>query len=95
MVAAQQHHVAAGDRLRAAERVGLPLHHQDRHADDDAVASLITPPSLDLVERLELRPVSALVNSVRNNGPQLLEPLPPEEVREPIQLDLLSGPNPK
>jgi putative SOS response-associated peptidase YedK len=67
----------------------------DRHADDDAVASLITPPSLDLVERLELRPVSALVNSVRNNGPQLLEPLPPEEVREPIQLDLLSGPNPK
>jgi hypothetical protein len=32
---------------------------------------------------------------VRNNGPQLLEALPPEEVREPIQLDLLSGPNPK
>jgi putative SOS response-associated peptidase YedK len=67
----------------------------DRHSDDEEVASLITPPSLELVERLELRPVSALVNSVRNNGPQLLEALPPEEVREPIQLDLLSGPNPK
>jgi hypothetical protein len=39
--------------------------------------------------------VSPLVNSVRNNGPTLLEPLPPEEVREPIQLDLLAGPNPE
>ena len=67
----------------------------DRRADDDTVASLITPPSPELVEQLELRPVSALVNSVRNNGPQLLEPLPAEEVREPIQLDLLSGPNQK
>jgi putative SOS response-associated peptidase YedK len=67
----------------------------DRRADDDAVASLVAPPSLDLIEKLELRPVSPLVNSVRNNGPQLLEALPPEEVREPIQLDLLAGPNPK
>jgi putative SOS response-associated peptidase YedK len=65
----------------------------DRGSGDDAVASLITPPTLDLVARLELRPVSALVNSVRNNGPQLLEALPPQEVREPIQLDLLAGPN--
>jgi hypothetical protein len=39
--------------------------------------------------------VSPLVNSVRNNGPELLAPLPPEEVREPLQLDLLAGPNPK
>jgi putative SOS response-associated peptidase YedK len=67
----------------------------DRSAGDEAVASLIAPPSLDLIAQLELRPVSPLVNSVRNNGPQLLEPLPPEEVREPIQLDLLAGPNPK
>jgi putative SOS response-associated peptidase YedK len=34
---------------------------------------LTTPPSLDLVESLELRPVSSKVNNVRNNGPELLE----------------------
>jgi putative SOS response-associated peptidase YedK len=67
----------------------------DTGADDEAVASLIAPPSLELIGKLELRPVSPLVNSVRNNGPQLLEALPPEEVREPIQLDMLAGPNPK
>src|SRR5690606_431634 len=67
----------------------------DRPGDDAAITSLIAPPSLDLIARMELRPVSPLVNSIRNNGPELLEPLPPEEVREPIQLDLLAGPNPK
>ena len=67
----------------------------DRPADDVAVAALVTPPSLDLIAQLELRPVAPLVNSVRNNGHQLLDPLPAEEVREPIQLDLLAGPNPK
>lgn len=40
---------------------------------------------LDLLEpaapgRLEARPVSALVSNVRNNGPELIEPIPPEEV---------------
>ncbi|HYH29527.1 MAG TPA: SOS response-associated peptidase [Pseudonocardia sp.] len=67
----------------------------DRGSDDDGVTSLVTPPSLDLIAKLELRPVSPLVNNVRNNGAQLLEALPPEEVREPIQLDLLAGPNPQ
>jgi putative SOS response-associated peptidase YedK len=67
----------------------------DMRADADAVTELLRPPSLDLVSALELRPVSPLVNSVRNNGPQLVEELPPEEVREPLQLDLLAGPNAK
>ena len=40
---------------------------------DDVTELLATPPSLDLVESLELRPVSTKVNSVRNNGPELLE----------------------
>ena len=35
---------------------------------------LTTPPSAELVASLELRPVSTKVNSVRNNGPELLEP---------------------
>lgn len=42
--------------------------------DSDDVSELLgTPPSLELVESLELRPVSTKVNSVRNNGPELLE----------------------
>lgn len=66
----------------------------DRDAGDDAVAALLAPPPEELIARFELRPVSPLVNSVRNNGPELLAPLPPEEVTEPLQLDLLAGPNP-
>lgn len=60
-------------------------------ADGASVADLLTPPSAELVATLELRPVSALVNSVRNNGPELLAPLAPDDVAEPLQLDLLSG----
>lgn len=67
----------------------------DLPAKDDAVAALLAPPSEELVASLELRPVSSLVNSVRNNGPELLAELPPDDVREPLQLDLLAGPNPE
>jgi putative SOS response-associated peptidase YedK len=65
----------------------------DVRADDDSVAALLAPPSAELVAALELRPVSSLVNSVRNNGPELLAPF--EDVPEPLQLDLLAGPNPE
>jgi putative SOS response-associated peptidase YedK len=42
--------------------------------DSDDVSELLsTPPSLDLVESLELRPVSSKVNNVRNNGADLVE----------------------
>jgi putative SOS response-associated peptidase YedK len=61
----------------------------DMGGGDDAVSALLAPPSEDLIAALELRPVSALVNSVRNNGPELLEPLPAEEA-EPLQLDLMN-----
>jgi putative SOS response-associated peptidase YedK len=67
----------------------------DRSPDDDAVAALLAPASAELVARMELRPVSPLVNNVRNNGPELVEELPPGEVAEPLQLDLLAGPNPQ
>ena len=63
--------------------------------DDDAVAALLAPPSPELVAQMELRPVSPRVNNVRNNGPELLAALPPDEVAEPLQLDLLAGPNPQ
>jgi putative SOS response-associated peptidase YedK len=65
----------------------------DTGADDDTVAALLAPPSGELVAALELRPVSSLVNSVRNNGPELLAPF--GDVPEPLQLDLLAGPNPE
>ena len=57
--------------------------------DAAAAAALLAPPSPDLVAALELRPVSSLVNNVRNQGPELLAAA---EVAEPdppaLQLDL-------
>ncbi|MDT7708317.1 MAG: hypothetical protein QOG20_3924 [Pseudonocardiales bacterium] len=67
----------------------------DIDADAAGVAELLVPPAPELVASLELRPVSALVNSVRNNGPELLAEMAPEDVAEPLQLDLLAGPNPQ
>jgi putative SOS response-associated peptidase YedK len=59
----------------------------DVDAKDDAVAALLVPPSEELVASLELRPVSPLVNSVRNNGPDLLRR---DDDAAPLQLDLLT-----
>ncbi|WP_020670529.1 SOS response-associated peptidase [Amycolatopsis nigrescens] len=41
--------------------------------DVTEVGELLAPPPLDLVDSLELRPVSSKVNNVRNNGAALLE----------------------
>ena len=41
--------------------------------DRTDVTDLLAPPSQALVDALELRPVSDAVNSVRNNGPELLD----------------------
>jgi putative SOS response-associated peptidase YedK len=60
----------------------------DADSADDVTELLGTPPSLELVESLELRPVSTKVNSVRNNGPELLE-------REEEQADLTLFDNPR
>ncbi len=67
----------------------------DTGSTDDAVAALLVPPSPELVAAMEIRPVASAVNNVRNNGPELLDPLGPEDVAEPLQLDLLAGPNPQ
>ncbi|MQA10085.1 MAG: SOS response-associated peptidase [Pseudonocardiaceae bacterium] len=45
--------------------------------DSSDVGHLLAPPPLELVDRLELRPVSSAVNNVRNNGPELLERVTP------------------
>jgi putative SOS response-associated peptidase YedK len=47
--------------------------------DSEDVSALLVPPSLDVVDALEMRPVSTRVNSVRNNGPELLDRVEPEQ----------------
>ncbi|MGH3973852.1 MAG: SOS response-associated peptidase, partial [Pseudonocardiaceae bacterium] len=53
--------------------------------DSDDPSQLLVPPSEQLVDALELRPVSTAVNSVRRNGPELIERTEPEQ---PALLDL-------
>ncbi|MBA0125359.1 SOS response-associated peptidase [Haloechinothrix sp. YIM 98757] len=53
----------------------MPPHLWDEWLDPDSgdVAELLAPPAADVVERLEIRPVSERVGNVRNNGPELIE----------------------
>jgi putative SOS response-associated peptidase YedK len=45
--------------------------------DVDDVTELLSSPPMELVEALELRPISDSVNNVRNNGPDLLARVDP------------------
>jgi putative SOS response-associated peptidase YedK len=53
--------------------------------DSDDPGHLLAPPPEDLIRCLELRPVSRAVNHVRQDGPELVEPVAPEQ---PALLDL-------
>lgn len=73
---------AVGRLADIHERMPLALPRQ-RWADwlDPArtdVTDLLAPPEPGWVDELELRPVSTVVNNVRNNGPELIEPVRPE-----------------
>jgi putative SOS response-associated peptidase YedK len=46
-------------------------------ADKEDLLALLTPAAPG---RLDAYPVATLVNNVRNNGPELLDPLPLDEV---------------
>lgn len=63
----------------------LPARQWNDWLDPDRadVAGLLEPSPLELVDGLELRPVSTRVNSVRNNGPELVE----RAESEPADLD--------
>jgi putative SOS response-associated peptidase YedK len=65
----------------------LPAHAWQSWLDPDSgdVRALLGPPSEQLVQALELRPVSTAVNDVRHGGPELVERLDPEQ---PALLDL-------
>jgi putative SOS response-associated peptidase YedK len=58
----------------------LPASEWDAWLDMDnppsELKSLLGPPDPGLIELLELRPVSARVNSVRNDDASLIEPVP-------------------
>ncbi|GAB3128884.1 SOS response-associated peptidase [Tsukamurella serpentis] len=55
--------------------------------DGPADPDLLLPPAVEVAERIEIRPVSALVNTVSKDGPQLIERTEPGS--EPGQLSLL------
>ena len=71
---------AVGGLAEIHDRMPLivPEHDWDRWLDPDAPPDLdflAAPPSVD---GIEMREISTLVNSIRNNGPELLEPAEPQ-----------------
>jgi putative SOS response-associated peptidase YedK len=54
----------------------------DPTVDGDRAGRLLVPAAPG---RLRAYPVSTAVNNVRNNGPELLDPLPPEDLPEGVQ----------
>ena len=80
---------SVGPLRRVHERMPLILPREDwaRWLDPGAGLdqALLAPPTAEIAESVEIRRVSRLVNNVRNNGPQLLEP----EGEEPEQLTLM------
>lgn len=81
---------AVGELTRIHDRMPLPMprEHWDAWLDPDhpAPAELLATPSPAAVADIVPRPVSPLVNSVRNNGPELLAPVDPSELPEQISL---------
>lgn len=84
---------AVGDLTRIHDRMPLPMPraHWDAWLDPDhpAPAELLATPGEDVVRDIVARPVSPLVNNVKNNGPELLAPVD-EPAAEPAgQISLL------
>jgi putative SOS response-associated peptidase YedK len=84
---------AVGEMTQVHHRMPLllPRERWDGWLDpDDADPSALLAPDPDLVAGLELRPVSMAVNSVRNNGPELMRriDLTPAQQPEPTLFEL-------
>ncbi|MEU6563687.1 SOS response-associated peptidase [Nocardia nova] len=84
---------AVGDLTRIHDRMPLmmPRDRWDAWLDPDhpAPAELLETPGPQLVSSIVARPVAPLVNSVRNNGPQLLDPAPGAGGEEAGQISLI------
>ena|SRR5699024_268431 len=59
--------------------------------DNTDAREMLHQPPRDLVDSLELRPVSTRVNSVRNNGPELIERIDPAPSEPNALFDLSDG----
>jgi putative SOS response-associated peptidase YedK len=86
---------AAQDELgRIHERMPLMVERErwgawlDPRTAKESLLDLLTPAAPG---RLEAYPVSTLVSNVRNNGPELLEPLPLEEVPDDVLEGVVDG----
>ncbi|MEU4316668.1 SOS response-associated peptidase [Nocardia sp. NPDC024068] len=70
---------AVGELTRIHDRMPLPMPEENWAAwldpDHPAPAQLLETPSAALVAEITARPVPPLVNSVKNNGPELLAPV--------------------
>ncbi|WP_067659728.1 SOS response-associated peptidase [Nocardia harenae] len=81
---------AVGELTKIHDRMPLPMprEHWDAWLDPDhpAPAELLATPDPAVVADIVPRAVSPLVNSVRNNGPELLAPVDPGELPEQISL---------
>jgi putative SOS response-associated peptidase YedK len=71
---------AAGQLAQIHDRMPLTISHADwdRWLDPDAPIDEGLLKGHGDLDRIEIREVSRLVNSVRNNGPELIEPAQPE-----------------
>ena len=84
---------AIGEMTSVHHRMPLLLpsaHWQSWLNPDSTDPSALLDPDPALVSALELRPVSMAVNSVKNNGPELMDPisLTPAEMPEPTLFEL-------
>lgn len=81
---------AVGDLTRIHDRMPLPMprEHWDAWLDPDhpAPAELLETPGPEAVAHILVRPVPSLVNSVRNNGPELLATVSEDEKAGQISL---------
>lgn len=79
---------AVGELAEIHDRMPLVVDEKDwdRWLDPDEPAAtelLAAPPD---IRGIAIREVSTLVNNVRNNGPQLIEPAPPQQDEQPVLL---------
>ena len=79
---------AVGELAEIHDRMPLVVTERDwdrwLNPDEPAAADLLAAPPD--ISGIEMREISTLVNNVRNNGPELIEPAPPHDIGQPTLL---------